>query len=204
MESENHRTSWIGRDPQGSPCSTLGSAQVHPKFKPYVWEHCPNTLWTLAAQGCNPGEPVPGPNLPLVQNLSGTPTWASPDAAPCHSLRLCCCHRRAELSVAHQLPWSLPSVSPLLWVEPTEGPQLLFTHFVDFMVFFALPHALKCFYVLLILWCPNPYPVLRVRQQQRRTTPSLTQWPCWHWFPPGYIWPFGLPGHTADSDSICH
>ena len=57
----NHRTSWIGRDPQGWLSLSPGSTQEHPKFKLFVWERCPKSSWGPAAWGherCQ-GEPVP-------------------------------------------------------------------------------------------------------------------------------------------------
>lgn len=82
---------------------------------------------------------------PLVQNLSLTSTCPSPDRAPCHSLRSCCCHQRSELSAAPQLParscrppWDLPSASYALGcanegtsaAPHTSCPAGLFTIFV--------------------------------------------------------------------------
>lgn len=67
---------------------------------------------------------------PLVQILFLTPTPASPDAAPCHSLGPCCCHRRQSSVLPYtphedlQLPWASPQPA-LLWAEQTQGPQTL-------------------------------------------------------------------------------
>lgn len=54
----------------------------------------------LNCGSCSPyyclGQPVPVPTRPVTKNLSLTPTWLSPDAAPCQSLRSFCCHQREE------------------------------------------------------------------------------------------------------------
>ena len=72
----------IRRHPQKSPSPTLGFTQHHAKFKPYVWDHCPNTSWSSAAQGCAhcPGQPVPCPPLSGAEpfsNLHLTLPWHS-------------------------------------------------------------------------------------------------------------------------------
>ena len=46
-EVQNHRTSLVGRDPPGSLRPAPGFTQDHPKFRPYFWERCPKTSWTL-------------------------------------------------------------------------------------------------------------------------------------------------------------
>jgi len=47
--SLNHRTSQVGRDPEGSSNPTLGSTEDHLKIRPHVWEHCPGASWALAS-----------------------------------------------------------------------------------------------------------------------------------------------------------
>jgi len=42
----------IRKDSQSSWSPTPGSTQNHSKSKPYIWEHCPNTPWTLASWVC--------------------------------------------------------------------------------------------------------------------------------------------------------
>jgi len=58
------------------------------------WELCPDASWIPAAWCHNlcPGQAVPGPEHPLVQNRSLTPSCPSPDTAPCRSLGPCRCH----------------------------------------------------------------------------------------------------------------
>lgn len=41
--SQNHRTPWVGRKPQGLSIPTPVCTEDLPKFKPYLWEHCPNS-----------------------------------------------------------------------------------------------------------------------------------------------------------------
>jgi len=87
-DTQKHRISKVGRDPWGSQSPTWGSTQDNPKFKPYSWECCPNTPWTLAAWGIDqwPGEhvPVPGFDYPMVKNLFLTPKLT----VPCRSSML--------------------------------------------------------------------------------------------------------------------
>ena len=56
------------------------STQDNSKFKPYVWEHCPNSSWTPAAWCCAycPGQPVPAPDHLLGKNFSLTPSLTLP------------------------------------------------------------------------------------------------------------------------------
>ena len=62
-------------------------------------------------------------------------------------------------------------------------------------------------YVIYVLCCPAVHPVLQVRLQQCRAErdndlPSPS-WQCRDQCTPGDGWPSRLPGHTADSRSIC-
>ena len=79
----------IGRDPQGSLFPTPGSAQHHPKLKPYVWEWCPNApeLHGLWAMPTALGSQFHAHHL-LVKNLVLTPICHSSDTATCFSWAL--------------------------------------------------------------------------------------------------------------------
>ena len=81
------------------------------KYKPCVWEGCPNTHWTPAfgAMPTTLGSPFHA-LCPLVQTLSLTPSCPSPDTAPYCSLWSCRCPRRPELSAAPPLPLELNCV----------------------------------------------------------------------------------------------
>jgi len=78
LSSRNHRISQVRRDTHWPSTPTPSSTCDNPTFKPYVWECCPNTPWTPAAWGCTYclGEPVPGPNHPLMEDLFLTPKSA--------------------------------------------------------------------------------------------------------------------------------
>ena len=117
-----HIPSWKGptRSPNPAPCFT----QNHPKPKPNVWEHCPNTPWTLALGA------VP---TALVQILSLTPSCPSrhslmrfPQALSLSESRAQCCPSAPCEEL--QPPRDLPSV-PLLWAEWVKEPQPLLISF---------------------------------------------------------------------------
>lgn len=73
-----------------------------------------NAPWTPRAWGYDqyPGDQFHA-HLTLVKNLFPSPTWPSPDAAPCSPLRSCLCHQR-----------SVPA-SPNGFLPPTSLPLTL-------------------------------------------------------------------------------
>lgn len=97
----NHRTFWIGQDPQGSLSLIPGSSQNHPKFKLFVWEPCPKSSWSTAAWGhdCCLGEPVPASGEEPFPNPQPDPSWRSSVLFP-GALSLI-----REQSCAHPLLW---------------------------------------------------------------------------------------------------
>ena len=94
---KSHRISGVRSAPQGSLSPTLGLTQDHPKFKPYVWEQCPNIPWTLAVWG--------RAHRPVVQPLSPTPSCPFPDTAPCRSLGPCRCHTEQSSALPLRSLW---------------------------------------------------------------------------------------------------
>ena len=118
-----------GPGPPASWCPAPGSTQDHPKFKPYVWEHCPKAFSTPAAWGHDHclGEPVPCLFL-WWRTCSWPPAWSSSmsfpwalSLSPESKAQRC---PSTPLVSSCRLPWDLPSVS-LLWAEQTQGLQLL-------------------------------------------------------------------------------
>ena len=106
--SQNHVISGVGRDSRKKSSPNPVSTQHQPKFKPRVWEHCPNTPWSLAAQGCVhfPGEPVPCPTPPGAEPFPN----AQPDRPP---KQLCAVPSSPVVVTGEQNcrpPWGLPSV----------------------------------------------------------------------------------------------
>lgn len=57
------------------------------------------------------------------------PTCTFPDTIPSRSLKSCCCHQKAELSVAALLLWEAAAAMrphpPISWEKQAKGPQLL-------------------------------------------------------------------------------
>ena len=171
----------MGRDPQRPPkIQTLYLRAV---------SRCPlnaSSLWPCPLLSAE--EPFPKhPQLSL-------------DAAPCHSLRPCCCHREQSLEL--HLPFGLPSVlSALGWTNQWDLghssytlPSRPFTIFVALL--WMLCNILKSF-----LCCSNQtyMQCSRWGRIAEGITSSLAQWQCWVWCIPGYGWHFWLPEHTADS-----
>lgn len=97
-------------------------------------ENYPNISWTLMDWGCDqcPGQPVPVSDHPLVQNLSLTPAWSSPQPVLFPSALLLPLESRTQCYAPLeelQLLWGLPSVFSALHRTNT-GASAALTHLV--------------------------------------------------------------------------
>jgi len=142
LSSRNHMISQVTRDTQRPSSPTPSSTWDNPTIKPYVWECCPNTPWTPAAWGCTYclGEPVPGPNHPLMEDLFLTPKSAKLHAISSGPVAV----TREQSS---ELPWwgavGLHEASPQLLCSGLNKPRALscFSYILPsrpFTVFIAL------------------------------------------------------------------
>ena len=177
---------WGGEYPWGSLSPTPGCMQHHPKSKPCVWEHCPNTHRTLTAQGCAhcPGQPVPWPPP------SGADPFPNPPLSlPWHSSMrflwaISVTESRAQHCEELQLPWGLN----LLCSGLSKPRHLSHSSYIlssrPFTIFAAPLFSSFTFF----LHCSSQ------NCTSAEQTPPLAQWQCWAWCTPGYSWPFWLQG----------
>ena len=115
----NHRISWVERDPQGSMSPTPGSIQ---KAETPHMRALPKCLNSSSS----------GPYLhhllnahhPPVNNLFLTPTWPSPDTALCHFLSFCCCHQRKDHFLSPRAQSSTYSCLNFTWLVIAQPPDL--------------------------------------------------------------------------------